>query len=152
MCTPTAQDYFSSSRVDDLGIGPADRLLRHCRPPVQVVPCKLQGQKLSDQIFRKKPSDVGVSVDLECLLHKEGRTWEDRFGAMPNTQAMVAVAAAEVRRAKGGAAWTPKPAEPDLAPQEAAKPNPYHAEIIGDISRADGRALSRNATVLKSLI
>jgi hypothetical protein len=112
----------------------------------------LKGQKLSDQIFRKKPTDVGVSVDLECLLHREGRTWEDRFGTMPNTLAIVAVAAGEVRQAKGGAAWTPKPAQPELAPQEAAKSNPYHAEIIGDISRADGRALSRNAKVLKSLI
>lgn len=152
MCEPTAQDYFSRDREDDPAIGDADRLLRSCRLPVQIVPNKAGGYKISDQVFRKKPNEQGASVDLECLLLKEGKTFEDRFGKMPGTLAMAAIAAEDVRRVNGGVAWTPKPEEPHLAPDLAAEENPYHGEIIGEISRADGRALSRKAAILKSIL
>jgi len=149
MCTPTAQDYFSHVRHDDPGIGATDRLLRNCRQPVQIVPCKVAGLKISDQIFRKKPNEPGVSVDLECLLQKEGLSWEHQYGAQPDTLAMVAVTAQQARHVSAGVAHTPKPEQPELAPRASSRANPYHGEIIGDISRSNGRELSRQAVVLR---
>lgn len=151
MCTPEAQDYFSEKRTDDPGIADVDRLLRHCRPPVQVVPCKLNGQKFSDQIFRKKRGEAGLSIDLECLLLRDKLTWEHRFGTMPGTLGMVAINAGDARSINGGVAWTPKPAQPELEPNASAQPNPYHGELIGEISRSDGRSLSRKMVILKQM-
>lgn len=152
MCNPTAQDYYSHDRQDDPGIEDGDRLLRRCTVPVQIVPCKIRGQKISDQIFRKRKSDAGASVDLECLLEQDGIGWEDRFGIVPGTLAMAAITAALARGVSQGVAWTPKPEEPDKTPLYVSEANPFHGEIIGEISRADGRALSRQATILRSLV
>ena len=141
MCAPTAQEYFSAVREDDTGIGTQDRLLRNCRLPVQVVPCEVNGYVISGQVFVRKKDEAGTSIDLECLLLNEGKTWQDRFGAQPGTLAVVAVTAGDARKHSDGVAWTPKPEEPHLAPAAAADANPYHGEIIG-ISRSAARKLS----------
>jgi len=150
MCDPTPQDYFSNHRTDDLGIGPQDRLLRHCTTPVQVVPCPLNGRKISDQAFKPKKSDVGVSVDLECLLAKDGHTWEDRFGVMPNAVGMIAVTVASARTHSAGVAYTPKPAQAELDGY-LQKPNPYHGEIILPMTNSQRRDLFRSAVQLRLL-
>jgi len=152
MCSPRPQEYFGSVRTDDLGIGANDNLLRACRAPVQIVPCKVRGQKISDQVFRKKSTDAGASVDLECKLIEDGIDWSARFDVMPNTVAMVSITAGQVRAVSGGAAWTPKPEQPELEGLASAAANPYHGEVIGEISRADGRTLSRAAIILKTLV
>lgn len=151
MCTPTAQDYFSDERYDDSEIAHGDRLLRHCCTSLHFVSCPINGRKLSDQVFKRKTSDAGTSVDLECLLAHDELTWESRFGTMPNTLAMVAVTAGDVRAVAGGVAWTPRPEQPDLAPLAVAEPNIYHGEIVGQISRANERSLARKAVILKQL-
>ena len=152
MCTPTAQDYYSPHRVDDPGIGATDRLLRHCRVPVQIVPRKANGTtvglKISDQAFKAKKGEPGISVDHECLLVAAGKTWHDRYGLMPNTYAMIAVTAGEARAHSPGVAWTPKPADPDLT-GAASLENPYHGEIIAPMSNAQVRALFALAALVK---
>ena len=148
MCSPEAQDYHSDARVDDPKIIGASRLLRHCRTPVQVVPCPVNGQKVSDRAFVGKKGEAGVSIDLECLLIKDGHPPTHRFGAMPNTYAMIAVTADVARANSAGVAWTPKPEE-DL-PGAAGAANPYHGEIITPISGGQARAIHRASETIHS--
>jgi len=148
MCNPTAQDYHSPNRADDLGIGDEHQLLRHCCPPVQIVPCPINGQKISDQAFKGKKTDAGLSVELECLLSKDDLDWQDRYGAMPGSLALLAVSAADARANSAGVAWTPKPQE-DLNGY-AGQANPYHGEIIHPMTGQQSRALFRRAVVLRT--
>lgn len=153
MCTPTAQCYHSQQRADDAGIGASDRLLRHCRAPAQIVPLKQSGEtvglKISDQAFKAKKGEPGLSVDLECLLLADGKTWHHRYGLMPNTYAMVAVTAEQARAHSAGVAWTPKPEEPELE-GFAALENRYHGEIILPMTNAQVRALFALMEVVRS--
>jgi hypothetical protein len=143
------QDYFGLSRTDDLAITAKERLLRHCRSPVQIVPCEINGRKISDQAFKMKPSEPGLSVDLEQLLLNQGLPTTYRYRAMPNTFAMLAVTADDARRCAGGVAWTPKPAEP-LLNTASATANPYHGEIIKPMTSKSARDLYYRSTVVQS--
>lgn len=152
MCEPTAQAYDGTVRTDDSGIDNNDRLLRHCRVPVQIVPLKRDGvvigRKISDQAFKAKKGEVGISIDIECLVLRAGKTWQDRYGLMPNTCAMIAVRAFEARKHGRGVAWTPKPAEAHLVGYSALE-NPYHGEIILPLkSNSAHRELFRSSEIV----
>ncbi|QUT05190.1 hypothetical protein KFK14_19665 [Sphingobium phenoxybenzoativorans] len=156
MCDPTSQDYFSHVRSDDLGIQDEHNLIRHCKTPYQVVPCPINGLKVSSQAFTTRKEDPGVSIDIECLLHKAGLPSDARFGEMPGTVAMVAVAAKVARSAALGAAWTPKPEVPELSDAQGAA-NPYHGEVIvlglgSSARKRASRALSESAVLVRSEI
>lgn len=148
MCNPDAQDYDSDERKDDKGIGDGDRLIRHCRTPIQVVPCALNGQRISSQAFRPGKGEKHVSVDLECLLNRDGYHADHRYGAMPNTFALGAITAASARQYANGAAWTPKPEHTGLAGAAGAA-NPYHGEVIGPISKRDLQDLAEAMTLIR---
>lgn len=154
MCDPTSQDYFSHARSDDLGIQDQHNLIRHCKTPYQVVPCPINGLKVSSQAFTTRKEDPGVSVDIECLLHKAGLPSDARFGVMPGTVAMISVTAKDARDAAEGVAWTPKPETTD--PDGSVNwPNPYHGEIIvaglgSSARKRTSRALGDNARLIRS--
>jgi hypothetical protein len=140
VCDPIIQPYGSAELVDDRGIGDDDRVIRHCRTPVQIVPDELTGGKrISSQAFKPKPGE-STSVDLECLLHKAGLDSLHRCGEMPNTYAMIALQAGVLRDKKAGVAHTPK--ELDDTPA-----NPFHGDIIG-LSKKDSRDLVEACSVL----
>lgn len=153
MCEPDEQDYRSSVRSDDPKIGANDLLYRHCRSPVQVVPVKREGKeigaKISDQAFKGKSGEAGISIDHGCLLRRAGLTWSNRYGLMPNTFAMLSVTAAQARAQSGGVAWTPKPSEPELD-GFAALPNPFHGEIILPMTNRQVRDLFAVAQIVHS--
>lgn len=130
MCQPSAQAYLATERFDDHGIGSEDRLARHCRTPVQFSRCAINGYVLSDRAFAHKRAEGGTSADLECLLTADGHPADFRYGAMPRTYGLVAVTAGDARTIGAGAAWTPKPEQPELE-GGAASANPWHGEIIG---------------------
>ncbi|MEY2928145.1 MAG: hypothetical protein RL367_2622 [Pseudomonadota bacterium] len=146
MCDPVEQDFHAADRFDDPQIGTEDILLRHLCVPVQVMPTSL-GLKISDQAFKARKIDPGTSVDLDCLLKKCGIKGIDRKGLMPNAYALVAVTAGAAREHSGGVAWTPKPEEPELG-GFAAKPNPFHGEIIRPMNNAGIRNLAAKAELL----
>lgn len=146
MCDPVEQDFHSTDRFDDESIASCDRLLRHLCIPVQVIPTG-EGYRLSDQAFKPRRADPGASVDIECLLLKDGQSHEDRHGRQPNSYALVEITAGEARPHSGGVAWTPKPEEPELE-GFAREPNPYHGEIIKPISNAAFREMAALARVL----
>ena len=150
MCDPVAQDYHGDARFDDLRIADQDRMLRHCRTPVQIVPCAINGKKVSDRAFCIKKGEVGASTDIECLLAKDGFPPEHRYGLMPNTFALIAVNAADARDLAGGVAWTPKPEERHLEGDAARAPNPWHGEIVGPITNSSSREFVRRAGVVKA--
>lgn len=146
MCNPTAQDYHSNHRVDDVEICDDDRLLRHLCLPVHIR--EVNGAlRVSDQAFTFRKDDVGVSVDLECLLLKDGLSERDRRGKMHNAHGLLAINAGVVREFGQGVAWTPKPEETGLQ-GFAALPNPYHGEIFGRLARSETRKVALRATVL----
>lgn len=147
MCEPTAQNYDAHDRYDDPTISDSDRLLRHCRTPVQIVPCAINGLRVSSQAFKSARGEQHTSVDLECLLHQAGLPSTARFGLMPRTYALIAVTASDARSVANGVAWTPKPADGN-AEGAAAAPNPYHGEIIGPTKDKQSRALAANAVVV----
>ena len=153
MCNPTAQAYHGIERTDDADIADGDRVLRHIRTVVQLSSVRRDGivigRTVSDQAFKPRRDEPGVSVDLECLLNKENLTWEARYGVMPDTVAMIAVSAADARLHGRGVAWTPKPEEPNLAGFQA-EANPYHGEILTPLAPADFRALRAKAQILRS--
>ncbi|MBY0394838.1 MAG: hypothetical protein K2Q27_16420 [Novosphingobium sp.] len=148
MLAVVAQDYHGTNRTDDPAIVDDSRLLRHCRTPVQIVRCEINGFKVSDQAFKLKSGDVGASVDLECLLLQDGLPPDHRFGVMPNTYALIAISAKSAREFASGAAWTPKPLEPDLI-GAAREANPWHGEIIGPITNSASRSLASSATTIR---
>jgi len=152
MCNIECQDYFGDDRHNDPAIEDGDRLIRHCRTPVQVVPCAINGHKISDQAFKPGKGDAGLSIDLERLLLNQGLTAMDRFGVMPNTFAMLAVTAADARQHASGVCWTPKPAQPELAPNLVAAPNVYHGEIVLPMTPKSGRALYALSVVVHTII
>lgn len=140
MCTPVAQQYGADDLVDDLGISDGDRVIRHCRTPVQIVSDELTGGKrVSSQAFKPKAGE-STSVDLECLLLKAGLNGLQRCGEMPNTHAMLALPTGAVRAKGKGVAHTPKP-------QDETSANPYHGDIIG-LTRKDSRALVDASEIL----
>lgn len=148
MCNPSAQDYFATERSDDLGLPDDARLIRHCRTPVQIVPDGGGGFRVSSQAFLPKPREPGTSVDVECLLQKDGHPPDHRYGLMPNTLAMLAITAGQARAVANGACWTPKPKEPGLV-GAAAEENPWHGEVLGVTAKAS-RALASSALVVRS--
>jgi hypothetical protein len=149
MCSPHRQDYRSTARVDDKGIGDADRLLRHCRHPYQIVPCPTNGWRLSSQAFCNKPNEVGVSVDLECLVIQAGYTWQSRYQLMPGAIALIALSAGGARQHSAGVAWTPKPEQAEYEDSFARSANEFHGEIIAPVSRKSSRTLAEMAEILK---
>lgn len=148
MCAPTAQDYHSAERFDDHDISGNDRLLRHCRTPVQVVPCPVNGRRVSSQAFKPGRGEVHTSVDLECLLLRDGLPSDARYGLMPNTYALIAVTADHAREIAGGVAWTPKPHGDGEG--AAGSANPYHGEILAPLKDAQCRKLASAAAMVKS--
>ena len=149
MCDPQRQDYFGSDRFDDIAVCDTDRVLRHCRTPVQIVKCQRNGSKVSDQALKPRKDEAGVSIDHECLLRKDALPPDHRYGSMPNTFALIALSTGELRKAGGGVAWTPKPDEPDM-PFESQRPaNPWHGEIIGHIVPKLARELIQSAAVVR---
>lgn len=151
MAGPTAQPYFAATRFDDLAITGQTRLIRHCRTPVQIVPCPKAGRKISSQAFKTKRGELGASVDLEESLLAAGKTAATQFGLMPNTFALIAITADNARKNSAGLAWTPKPAEPEKAGY-AALPNPHHAEILTPISNSQARALLDLSEIVASAL
>jgi hypothetical protein len=148
MCDPVKQDYHSKDRFDDSKIDADDRLLRHLCIPVQIMTDQQTGQRrISSQAFTIRKTDLGASVDLECLLKKCSMTEVERRGLLPDSYGLVAISAGNVRMQTLGVAWTPKPSEPELS-EFAAKPNPFHGEIIGPISKATSRELAAKAALL----
>lgn len=147
MCEPERQDYHGVDRFDDLAIGNDDKLLRHLRIPVQVVPAH-NGYRLSDRAFVSRKSETGTSVDLECLLLIDGLSSSDRRGAMPGSKALASVTVEHARTFSAGVAWTPKPEEPELEHEFARAANPYHGEIINPMSGKQARDLAAKATIL----
>jgi hypothetical protein len=146
MCDPVEQAFHSMDRFDDQKIGASETLLRHLCIPVQILQTAV-GLKISDQAFKPKRNDPGASVDLECLLKKSGKNETDRRGIMPNSYGLAAISAGEARQHSAGVAWTPKPEEPDLD-GFAAKPNPFHGEIIKPMDKPNIRSLAAKATLL----
>lgn len=143
MCEPTAQDYHSDQRIDDSGILGPHLLVRHLVTPMHVVPCPINGVRISSQAFVTRKEHAGVSIDLECLLAAAGLAPDARFGTLRDTLAVGVVTAADARAVAKGAAWTPKPAEPELK-GTAAEANPYHGEIIlGDLGSSARKKASR---------
>ncbi|WP_287002305.1 hypothetical protein [Sphingobium sp.] len=151
MCNPDPQPYHSNHRYNDPKIEDESRLLRHCRTPVQIVSCEINGKKISDRAFAGKKSEAGLSVDLNCLLEKDGKGSSHRFGKLPNTYAILSVTAAEARANSAGVAYTPKPEEPELE-GAAREANPYHGEIIHPMTGAQARALFRASTTVHSIL
>jgi hypothetical protein len=149
MCAPTAQAYHGGDRIDDPGISGDDRLLRHCRTPVQIVPCPVNGKRVSSQAFKPGRGESHTSVDLECLLHQAGQPSDLRYGLMPNTFALIAITANDARAIASGAAWTPKPAEENGIGATAAA-NPYHGEVVGPLKDRQCRDLAAVAVTLRS--
>ncbi|QCB43006.1 hypothetical protein E5673_12905 [Sphingomonas sp. PAMC26645] len=149
MCTPVRQDYLSDERFDDNEIGNDDRLLRHCRTPIQIVKCPINGYRLSSQAFRPGKGETHVSVDLECLLLKDGLEADARYGAMPNTFALAAVTAGAAREHAQGAAWTPKPEMVGL-PGAAGDENIYHGEIIGPMTKRNYQDLAETIVLVRT--
>jgi hypothetical protein len=147
MCNPVRQDYHSMDRFDDPQIGEDDRLLRHLCIPVQIVRDQAGQLRISSQAFTIRRSEPGASVDIECLLTKSSMTEVECRGHLPNSYGLVAISAGNARMQTPGVAWTPKPAEPELS-EFAAKPNPFHGEIIGPIGKATSRELAANAELL----
>jgi hypothetical protein len=147
MCDPVEQDYHSLVRFDDPKIDADDRLLRHLCIPVQIVTDQTGQRKISSQAFTIRKTEPGASVDLECLLKKCSMTEVERRGLLPNSYGLVAISAGNVRMQTPGVAWTPKPSEPELG-EFAAKPNPFHGEIIGPIGKATSRDLAAKAELL----
>lgn len=140
MCTPAAQPYGSDDLIDDEGIGDDDRVVRHCRTPVQIVDDRLTGGKrISSQAFKPKPGET-CSVDLECLLIQAGHDALYRAGEMPNTHAMIAIEAGLLRAQGKGVAHTPKPAGETPV-------NPFHGDILG-LGKKGGRELVDVSVVL----
>jgi hypothetical protein len=150
MCSPKQQNYHSSVRVDDKGIGDDDRLLRQCRTPFQIVPCPTNGWRLSSQAFVSRPSEVGVSIDLECLIIKSGKTWHSRYKMMPDALALAAFSAGNARQHSAGVAWTPKPEEPEHEQNFARSANEFHGEIIAPIDRKNSRSIAEVCVILQS--
>jgi hypothetical protein len=131
VCRPQRQAYGSANLVDDQEIEDKDRVIRHCRTPVQIVDDALTGgKKISSQAFKARAGE-GCSVDLECLLTHVGLNALSRCGVMPDTYAMVALKAGEARAIGAGIAYTPKP-------QDALPANDFHGDIfnIGKKSKA----------------
>jgi len=149
----TAQNYFGSVRFDDPEIPGSEVLYRHCRTPVQIVPVRVGavtvGEKISDQAFKGRSSDAGVSIEIDSLLAKANKSWSDRYGLMPNTKAMISVTAADARVSSKGVAWTPKPKQPDLEGFARAE-NEFHGEIILPITPSQARQLFSQAKILRS--
>ena len=145
MCTPKAQNYFAGTYNDDPGIGAADRLLRHCRNPYQTAKCAINGRKISDRAFAGRD----ISVDLECLLDQDGLAPDHRYGALPETVALLAVPTGALRAEGLGAAWTPKPKEPDAQHPAQQAANPYHGSIVGQPTPAMSRALVRASETVR---
>lgn len=139
MCLPRAQLYGSLELEDDLGIDSADRLLRHCRTPVQIVPDERLGMRVSSQAFVAKANET-CSIDLECLMIAAGVETLSRCGVMPNTYAMVAVKAKAVRDLGGGVAHTPKP-------EDSTPANDFHGDIVS-MTRGMSRKLIDAAEIL----
>ena len=151
MCNPVPQDYFGETRFDDKLIPDEGLVYRHCRAPVQVVPKADGGLKISDQEFKGKKTDAGVSVDLGCLLENAAVDPLSRFGVMPNTHAMLAVSVGDARTQSAGVAWTPKPEELEK-PGAAGAANPYHGEILHPMTGGQARALYRTAVTVHSTL
>lgn len=149
MCEPTAQNYSSDARYDDVGIGDADRLLRHCRSPVQVVPCPVNGRRISSQAFKAAKGEKHVSIDLECLLAQDGLPPDARYGLMPSTHALAAITAAQARALGQGVAWTPKPAD-TAAVGAAGLANPYHGEVLGPLTKRALVELSEDLVLVRN--
>ena len=137
MCTPTEQPYADVELFDDLGINAEDLLIRYLRSPWQIKRHESGDWKISPQAFKQKGS---TSIDLACLLERDGHTQLHRLGRMPDIYAAIVVSAAAARRHANGAAWTPKPLIPD-EPGAAGEPNPYHGEVIGPVSSPASREL-----------
>ena len=148
MCAPAEQNYAAEERIDDQGIGDEDRLLRYCRTPIQVVPCPINGQRLSSQAFRPGKVEKNVSVDLECLMHQDGLPTDARYGAMPNTFALAAISARNAREHANGVAWTPKPEHPG-AVGAAESANKYHGEVIGPLSKRSYQNLAEQVSLIR---
>lgn len=146
MCNPVEQDFHSTDRVDDPNIGSNDMLLRHLCIPVQIAQTN-DGFRISSQAFKPKRGEPGTSIDHECLLIKNGMTFADRAGLMPNSYGMVGILAQTAREHSGGIVWTPKPEEPELE-SFASKANPFHGEIITPISNANLRSMAAKADLL----
>jgi hypothetical protein len=139
VCRPQRQAYGSAALVDDREIDDEDRVIRHCRTPVQIVDDALTGgKKISSQAFKARPGE-GCSVDLECLLAHVGLSSLARCGVMPDTYAMVALKAGEARAIGAGLAYTPKP-EDDLPA------NDFHGDVF-DIGKKS-KALMQGAEIL----
>lgn len=140
MCNPIVQQYGSLELTDDPGIEDDDRVIRHCRTPVQIVPDDLTGgMRISSQAFKPKPGE-STSVDLECLLHQAGFNALHRCGQMPDTYAMIALQVGVLRSKDRGVAHTPKE-------QDETGPNPFHGDIIG-LTKKDSRGLVAASEVL----
>lgn len=146
MCDPVRQVFHSDQRADDPRIAADDRLLRHVTVPYGVHE-KHGKLKLSDQALKPRKSDPGISVDLECLLLKEGLNERDRRGLHPNAHALGAIAAGDARQHSGGVAWTPKPEEPELTSYARAE-NDFHGEIIRPLEPKSYRELAAAMTIL----
>lgn len=87
---------------------------------------------------------MGVSIDLECLLVKNGKKSDSRFGTLRDTLAMGVVTADDARSFARGVAWTPKPLD-ETKEGAAREPNPEHGEIIlGDMGTSARRRASRD--------
>jgi hypothetical protein len=145
MVEPIEQDYYGDNHHDDPRIDSASKLARHCRTPVQIVPCQINGWKISDQAFVQKG---GVSVDLECILSRQNLPLDHRYGLMQNTKAMISVTAGQARAAGGGVAWTPKPYDADAVGTNREE-NLFHGEIIGRLSGKNRRDLASIAVIVR---
>lgn len=147
MTKPVAQDYYGDTGFDDQAIQNDDIVYRYLRTPVQVTPCEKNGLKISDQAFKGKKTDRGVSIDIKSLMDNDGVSWHNRYGILPNTHALMSVKVKDARAYSNGVAWTPKPIENS---GRASDPeNPYHGEILHPMTPAQARALQRTAITLR---
>lgn len=147
MCNPVAQEYGSLSLCDDPAIGSMDRVIRYCRTPAQIVPDGKGGMRLSDRAFAHKPQHGGTSVDLECLMLRDGVDPLRNVGLLPNTFAVVALSAGDIRSVAQGVAYTPKHRD-DSAVGYAREPNAYHADIIGPITSSISKKLLKHCSIV----